>query len=572
MPAWDREWKWSLAHPRLALIILSLLVLIPGLFTLPPLDRDESRFAQATKQMLETGDFVEIRFQDEARNKKPVGIYWLQALSAGALTAPPHSQIWAYRIPSILGAIAAALLVFALGQRLFDRATGLLAACFLAVSVSLVVEGHIAKTDAMLLATIVAAQWALAHIYLGRRMLTKALSPEMERGLLATPAPWALIAVFWLAIGASILVKGPVGPFVIFATLITLAISDRDWRLLVSVRPLVGIMVAALVVLPWGIAIWIETDGQFFRDALVGDFGDKLVEGQERHGGWPGYYLLVSWVMFWPATLMLAPAVVDAWRNRNVPQIRFLIAWIVPAWVIFEIIPTKLPHYVLPLYPALALLCAATLMKIERGASDLARHWTMSASMIVFAIVSLVLAASLMVLPAVYGTGIDMVSALAALVLVAMIGLVLSQAIKRRFHMAAIASWIVAFLLYLGLFQLAVPRMEKLLVSTRTAELIDAARTRMQRTDVAATGYAEPSLVFLAGTQTQLGTIFDTAAFLAADPTRMALIEKQFDQNFRNTVAAQGLNVIEIGQIDGINYSKGDPVVLSLYALEPRQR
>jgi 4-amino-4-deoxy-L-arabinose transferase-like glycosyltransferase len=569
MPAWEREWKWSLAHPRLALVILSVLVLIPGLFSLPPLDRDESRFAQATKQMLETGDFVEIRFQDEARNKKPVGIYWLQALTAGVLTAPPHNQIWAYRIPSILGAMAASLLLFAIGHRLFDRATALLAAGFLAVSISLVVEGHIAKTDAMLLATILAAQWALAHIYLGRRTLVPSSDESARRK--GTPAPWSLVAVFWLALGAGILVKGPVAPFVVAATLAALAVWDRDWRLMTSLRPLVGILLAALVVLPWGIAIWVATDGQFYRDALMGDFGNKLVEGQERHGGWPGYHVLLLWVMFWPAIIVLAPAAFDAWRNRDMPQIRFLIAWIVPAWLIFEIIPTKLPHYVLPLYPALALLCATTVMKLERGESDLLRHWATWASVIAFGFVSLVLASAMVVLPALYGEGIEIVSVVAALVLVVVIVVVLVQVAGRHFHSAALGSLIIAFLLYLGLFQLTVPRLEQLQVSVRVMDMVQAARAAMQRTDIAATGYAEPSLVFLAGTETQLGTVFDTAAFLAADPRHMAVIESRFEPEFRQAVGGQGLAVVELGRVEGINYSKGDPVDLRLYAIEPRQ-
>src|SRR6516162_8767255 len=67
-------------RPYALLCILCLILYLPGLATIPPLDRDEARFAQATRQMLETGDFVRIRFQDEARNKKPIGIYWLQAV------------------------------------------------------------------------------------------------------------------------------------------------------------------------------------------------------------------------------------------------------------------------------------------------------------------------------------------------------------------------------------------------------------------------------------------------------------------------------------------------------------
>ena len=95
---------------------------MPGLAAIPPLDRDEARFAQATRQMLETGDFLRIRFQDEARNKKPAGIYWLQAAAVAAFSTAGSTAIWPYRLPSLIGATAAVLRAFALGRRCFATA------------------------------------------------------------------------------------------------------------------------------------------------------------------------------------------------------------------------------------------------------------------------------------------------------------------------------------------------------------------------------------------------------------------------------------------------------------------
>src|SRR5712671_2974990 len=98
------------SHGRAAawLVALCLIAFLPGFFTIPPLDRDEARFAQATKQMLESGDYVDIRFQDESRYKKPVGIYWLQAgvvkLGEAAGVPRAHTRIWLYRLVSLAGA------------------------------------------------------------------------------------------------------------------------------------------------------------------------------------------------------------------------------------------------------------------------------------------------------------------------------------------------------------------------------------------------------------------------------------------------------------------------------------
>src|SRR5712692_7836716 len=150
-------------RPYALLVGLCLFLYLPGIAAIPPLDRDEARFAQATRQMLETGDFLRIRFQDEARNKKPAGIYWLQAASVSAFSTPEATAIWPYRLPSLLGGIAAVLLTFAAGAALFTGAPGsrriaAIAAVLLASALGMVAEVHIAKTDAALLAAVMRSE------------------------------------------------------------------------------------------------------------------------------------------------------------------------------------------------------------------------------------------------------------------------------------------------------------------------------------------------------------------------------------------------------------------------------
>src|SRR5579885_1217591 len=140
--AWLSGWR-----PYLLLVCLCTALYLPGIAALPVLDRDEARFAQATRQMLESGDFLRIRFQDEARNKKPVGIYWLEAASVAALSDAESTAIWPYRLPSLLGAVVAVLLTFALGSALVGREAALLGAALLASALGLVAEAHLAKTD-----------------------------------------------------------------------------------------------------------------------------------------------------------------------------------------------------------------------------------------------------------------------------------------------------------------------------------------------------------------------------------------------------------------------------------------
>src|SRR6516162_7239671 len=128
------------------LIAFSAVAFLPGFFQIPPVDRDEARFAQATKQMLETGQYIDIRFQDEVRYKKPVGIYWLQAaaVKVGEAVGVPEARttISLYRLPSLFGAIGAVLLTYWTALAFCARRTALVAALMMASSILLGVEAR----------------------------------------------------------------------------------------------------------------------------------------------------------------------------------------------------------------------------------------------------------------------------------------------------------------------------------------------------------------------------------------------------------------------------------------------
>ena len=202
-------------RPRLLLVLYCLLCWLPGFFSIPPSDRDESRFAQATKQMIESGNLLEIRNGAEARNRKPIGIYWLQlpfAAVARATGIADANPIWPYRLPSLFGALVAVLATYGLGRRLLGREAALLGAMMLGGSVLLAVETDMAKTDAALLAATTLAMTVLARAY---------TAEALTRGA---------AALFWLALGAGILIKGPITPIVSALTVLALAVADREWR------------------------------------------------------------------------------------------------------------------------------------------------------------------------------------------------------------------------------------------------------------------------------------------------------------------------------------------------------
>jgi hypothetical protein len=288
------------------LVLCGIVLFLPGFFNIPAIDRDEARFAQATKQMVESGDFVDIRFQDDVRYKKPVGIYWLQAAvveTASSLGLPrAQLRIWLYRIPSLIGAIGAVLLTYWAALAFVTRRGAALAALMMCSCVLLGAEARLAKTDAMLLLTVVAAMGAMARVYL-----------SWQRGEDPVHPSWTAPAVFWTALAGGILLKGPLILMFVGLTILALAILDRSAAWLWRLRPVWGLMWTLVLVLPWFVAIFWRAGEAFFSNSLGGDMLSKL-GAQESHGAPPGLYLLLFWVTFWPGAALAGMAAPAVWR------------------------------------------------------------------------------------------------------------------------------------------------------------------------------------------------------------------------------------------------------------------
>jgi 4-amino-4-deoxy-L-arabinose transferase-like glycosyltransferase len=541
-------------RPYALLLLLCLGLYLPGLVNLPVTDRDEARFAQATRQMLETHDFIAIRFQDEARNKKPGGIYWLQAASVALLSNAENNAIWPYRLPSLLGAAAASLLTFGMGARLVGRKAAFLGAALLASSLGLGIEAHLAKTDAALLACITAAQLALARIYLDAKA--------------GSHAPLGIALLFWLALAIGILIKGPVAPLLAALTVLALCISERRARWLRDTRPLAGSLLLAIIVVPWLIAISTATQGAFLSDSLGHDFLGKLIGAQESHGAPPLFYLALLVISFWPGSLFLGPAIAWGWRQRRADAERFLIAWGVPFWIVLEAVPTKLPNYLLPVYPALALMIGRAL--IAAGEEGFASWRKLDRTVIaLWALASLGLALALVLAPLRYGPGGFAAGAVAALVAF-YFGQRLARATWRGFTAAQAARATVMSLLVLAVgFEFVAPSLDLLWLSRTAAALVARAGVRTGG-PIAVAGDAEPSLVFLLGTDTKLTSGGGAAAYLASNPEAHALVESRSDTEFKSELAAHDLVAHELGTIGGLDYSNGHDMQLTLYGSAPK--
>ena len=532
------------------LVIASLIAFLPGVFRIPPIDRDEPHFAQKAKQMIETGDYVDTRFQGEAYYTKPVGMYWLQAAvvrTAEAFGVPDaRPTIWLYRLPSLFGAAGAVLATYWCALAFVDRRGATLAALMMLGSTVLGAEARLARADAMLLFTVVAAMSVLARAYLFSR-----------DDKIARPG-WALLTVFWTALAAGILIKGLVIVLVVGLTAATLSIIDRSLRWLQGLRPLYGVAWLAVLALPWFIAIYSRTGNAFLLDSVVHDTLGKIANSQEGHGGPPGYYLVLFFATFFPASILAGLAAPAVWATRREAPIRFLLAWLVPSWLVFELSVTKLPHYVMPLYPAVAILIAGA---VEAKALS-QRRWLKRGAIWWFVAPVLL---SVAAVAGAFAIDRDLVfSAWPFFAAAIVCGFLAWQLYDDDGAERALTRAVAAMVLIgIGIYSMILPTLGPLFPSAALAGVLR--ESGCAHPVAASAGYDEPSLVFLAGTETRLTDGAGAADFLREGDCRFAFIEAHQERAFAERAEAIGLRYQRGSRVEAFNFSKGRPITIAIF-------
>jgi len=317
---------------------------------------------------------------------------------------------------------------------------------------------------------------------------------------------------------------------------------------------------------PWFVAITAATDGAFLGEAVGHDLIGKLTGAQEAHGALPGYYLLLLAATFWPGSLLLGPALAWAWQERAQPAERFLIAWIVPFWLVLELVPTKLPHYILPVYPALALLAGRAALALGQGAV-IRRRWLDGIVVALWAVVALALAAALALLPGRFGAGFDPVGLVAAAILLNVAGWLAVAAWRGG---PALTPTIVALALvaFAPAFHRVAPGLDRLWLSREAAAMVARYRPPPDA-PVAAVGYREPSLVFLLGTGTRFLAPDAAAEYITSARGAAALVSDGDDESFRQALRARGWEPRPVERVDGLDYSNGKRMILTLYTGAP---
>ena len=466
--------------------------------------------------------------------------------TAEALGLPDaRTAIWLYRLPSLIGGIAAVLATYWCALPFVSRRGAILAAVMIAASILLGVEARLARVDAVLDATIIAAMGALARLYLVREDTAEA------------PGAWRAPAVFWTALAAGILIKGPVIVMIVALAAATVSIIDRSARWLKRLRPLVGLAWFAALTLPWFVAIYARAGAAFFVDSIGRDLLAKAGTGPASHHAPPGLYFVLYFATFFPGSILSAPAAPAVWAARRERPVRFLLAWLVPSWIAFELIATKLPHYVLPLYPAIAILMAGV---VEKKMLWRAR-WLKIGTAFWF-VAPLILGAGA-VAAALAIAGDPVVAAWPFLIAAIVCGLLAWRRYDDGAEPAVMWATAAVAFIGIGLYAFIIPALVPLFPSVPLADALR--HSGCAQPTVASAGYQEPSLVFLAGANTRFVDGASAADFLRQGECRVAFVEAHELPAFAARAEAIGLRYQRQTSVTGFDYSDGEHVDIAVF-------
>lgn len=350
-------------------------------------DEDEPKNAACGQEMFRRGDYLVPWFNGELRTDKPILLYWcmLAAFHLGGVSE------FTARAASALAGIGAAVVTYHLGRLLFRPSVGFWAAVILLTCLMFDVVARAATPDALFVllttASLLAFVWGVQRAGgAGGEVALDSASWEVCR-----PIERRAFVAMYALMGLAVLAKGPagfvlpLGTLLVFGVLATVAAQRqlqgapaetgwRPWlcdalgtnwlsiaaRVAWSLRPLLGIAVLAAIVLPWYLAVGLATDGAWLAGFLGHHNLGRFTSALEGHRG-PFFYYAIAlvigmfpWSVFFPQAIGQIARSLGC-RDERMPSFLFLASWALVVIGIFTLARTKLPNYVLPAYPALAL-------------------------------------------------------------------------------------------------------------------------------------------------------------------------------------------------------------------------
>ncbi|HLJ11376.1 MAG TPA: glycosyltransferase family 39 protein, partial [Planctomycetaceae bacterium] len=388
----------------LLLIAVASVVFLTGLGGTRLWDDDETYFAQVSREMFDRGDLVVPWFNQALFSHKPPFMYWMMMAAYQVLGVTE----FAARLPSAIFGTATVLLVWRLGRILYSPGAGFWAGIVLSTSLNFVVISRAATCDAEL-----AFFCTLSLYFFACGTTANDKSDARGRAGLQTwgdnrdlqPA-WRTYMLVYASMGMAMLVKGPIGvvlpagvlgvfqlwkrspgrlservvatgfvswTIALFQRTLALLSPSHVVRTIWSMRPLTALATILLVAGPWFAAVAFKTNGEFLSSFFGIHHFHRFTATMDNHGGPPGYYLLAICVGFFPWIIFFGPSASAVWRRIGerhawLPADVLVCAWTVVWIMFFSLATTKFPHYVVPAYPALALLTGRFVDRWSRDA------------------------------------------------------------------------------------------------------------------------------------------------------------------------------------------------------------
>lgn len=536
--------RWRSA---VTIIVVALVCMLPGLLFVPPVDRDEPNIAIASRQMLDSGDLLTIPVPADVVPARGPGVYWAQAISA-AIFGGPDASIQAFRVPSVIAAIAAALLTWWTALAFGRPRAALVAGVSMAASLILVAEAGVARSDALMLAWLVLTQGALARVWLAQ---------EGKRD-------WPHIFLFWTGLGGTLATGGFTGLAVVLLTIAVISIAQGSFRWIGKLAVVAGVIWLLILVVPWFLSVKTIGGGSDFRTGFFGwDAVESFFTRPRDLTLPPGFYLFIFFGAFWPAAAFVGLAVTKVFDELKRPVVLFSLAWLVPYWILCEAAPVKFPDTILPVVPAFALLAGFAIDEAGTNLKGKLRR-VIAAGPFGIPVIFLFLLPGLLFL---IDGGVSWIGVL-LLLAAAVIGWFAWRQLLSGATLASFATSVVsAIVLCFAVFGVLVPSSPGLDLSRRAVAAAKAVAV-CPDPQIAGAGYTEPSLKFIGGDKTWLGAGGDAADFLAGGGCRVAVVDATTLDLFLSRADDIGLKVSQRGRLNGYDFAKGRAASLTIYTAD----
>jgi 4-amino-4-deoxy-L-arabinose transferase-like glycosyltransferase len=520
-------------------------------------DEDEPKNAVVGREMFLRGDWIVPTYNEKLSLDKPVLLYWGMIAAYHVLGVTELAA----RLPSALAGIGTIVLIFHLGRLLVDSRTGLLASCLTASALMFSILARGATPDSLLIFFITLSLWSFVSGVASRRggHFCGRFALSYPNDIHDIGLPLASSLGIYTGIGFAVLAKGPIGivmpvgilgSFLLFFDVKADAQADRTvlgrvkcllaprryLRVLQTLRFGWGLLLVATIALPWYILVALRTHGEWVLGFLGTHNVGRFLAPMEHHHGLPIYYLVAIMAGFFPGSVFLP---VSVWemagklQNEGVERqsAGFLFCWIACFVGFFSLAATKLPNYVVPCYPALAIMCGSWLKStIDKSKT---RNRLLAVGYVSFALAGIAISIALTITAR---TLLHLSSELALPGLVATAGGVVCLAMTYWKRTAASVSFYVlvciAFTLSASVYTAA--RANDAQDGPRLAERIhsDLAIAIQRELRVATCDYLPPSLVFYLGHSVErLGDASEISKFFATGGSAVVMFGASYEKS-----------------------------------------